>query len=72
MWAILSLFVDGKTKTAPISYHEQRENNEYKARIHFENLEFLYEKYSIERVLVSHKEEIEEEEKGIKEESFYD
>lgn len=41
LWAILSLFVDGKTKTAPISYHEQRANNEYKARIHFENLEFL-------------------------------
>ena len=41
LWAILSLVVDGKTKTAPISYHEQRANNEYKARIHFENLEFL-------------------------------
>lgn len=41
LWVILSLFVDGKTKTAPISYHEQRANNEYKARIHFENLEFL-------------------------------
>lgn len=41
LWAILSLFIDGKTKTAPISYHEQRANNEYKARIHFENLEFL-------------------------------
>lgn len=65
LWALVGrqIYENIRKKTSVYYFPQKNPNG---------SLEFLYEKYSIERVLVSHEEEIEEEEKGIKEESFYD
>ena len=65
LWALVGrqIYENIRKKTSVYYYPQKNPNG---------SLEFLYEKYSIERVLVNHEEEIEEEEKGIKEESFYD